>query len=116
VFVLGWVEGWVARSDSRGFEVADSVKLVVASAVTEEGEQVYPRTWNHDFIQLPMVRKDKQRRPSVTDAALKEILSNTKKRKHLMLFSLLGATGLIIFTRRSQGATSWFFTRRSHIA
>jgi hypothetical protein len=25
-------------------------KLVVASAVDEEGEQIYPRKWNHDFI------------------------------------------------------------------
>jgi integrase len=70
------------------------VKLVVASAVNDEGEQVYPRTWNHDFIQLPMVRKDKQYRPTVTDAELAAILSSTKKRKHVMLFSLLAATGL----------------------
>ncbi len=70
------------------------VKLVVASAVNDEGEQVYPRTWNSDFIQLPVVRKDKQHRPTVTDADLKEILSNTKKRKYVMLFSLLAATGL----------------------
>jgi Fic family protein len=40
-------------------------KLVVASAVNDEGERVYPRTWNHDFIQLPIVRKDKQHRPTV---------------------------------------------------
>jgi integrase len=72
------------------------MKLVVASAVNDEGEQVYPRTWNHDFMQLPVVRKDKQHRPSVTDAELKEILSNIKKQKHVMLFSLLAATGLRI--------------------
>jgi integrase len=70
------------------------VKLVVASAVNDEGEQIYPRTWNHDFIQLPMVRKDKQYRPTVTDVELGAILSSTKKRKHVMLFSLLAATGL----------------------
>ena len=72
------------------------VKLVVASAVNDEGEQVYPRTWNHDFIQLPVVRKDKQHRPSVTDADLKEILLSTTKRKYVMLFSLLAVTGLRI--------------------
>lgn len=33
------------------------VKPVVASAVDEEGEQLHPRKWNHDFIQLPVVRK-----------------------------------------------------------
>ena len=70
------------------------VKLVVASRVNDEGEQVYPRTWNHDFIQLPVVRKDKQHRPTVTDADLKDILSNTKKRKYVVLFSLLAGTGL----------------------
>jgi integrase len=72
------------------------VKLIVASAVNEEGERVYPRTWNHDFIQMPVVRKDKQHRPTVTDADLKDILSNTKKRKYVMLFSLLPGTGLRI--------------------
>jgi hypothetical protein len=32
---------------------AQVVKLVVASAVNNEGEQIYPRTCNHDFIGLP---------------------------------------------------------------
>jgi hypothetical protein len=30
-------------------------KLVVASAVNAEGEQIYPRKWNHAFIGLPIV-------------------------------------------------------------
>jgi hypothetical protein len=25
------------------------VKVVVASAVNQDGEQLYPRTWNHEF-------------------------------------------------------------------
>jgi len=72
------------------------VKLVVASAVNEEGEQIYPRKWNHDFIQLPVIRRDQQRRPTVTETDLKEILLTVKKRKHGMLFALLGGTGLRI--------------------
>src|SRR6516225_5401848 len=70
------------------------VKLVVASAVNEEGEQIYPRVWNHDFCQVPIIRKDKQRRPSVTPDELKDILSSLKKPKYKMLFTLLAATGL----------------------
>jgi integrase len=58
------------------------VKLVVASAVNEEGEQIYPRVWNHDFCQVPIIRKDKQRRPSVTPDELKDILSSLKKPKY----------------------------------
>lgn len=72
------------------------VKFVLAAAVDEEGEQIYPRKWNHDFIQLPVVRKDKQRRPAVTEADLAEILSNVKKRKYAVLFALLAGTGLRI--------------------
>jgi integrase/recombinase XerD len=41
-----------------------------------------------------VVCKEKQHRPSVTDAELIAILSKTKKRKYVMLFSLLAATGL----------------------
>jgi len=72
------------------------VKLVLASAVDEEGEQIYPRTWNHNFIQLPVVRKDKQHRPTVTEAELREILANVQKRKYAVLFALLAGTGLRI--------------------
>ena len=72
------------------------LKLVVASAVNEEGEQIHSRTWNHDFIQLPVVYKDKQHRPTVTDADLKLILSKTIERKYAVLFSLLAGTGLRI--------------------
>jgi len=60
----------------------------------EEGEQIYPRNWNRDFIQLPIIRKDKQRRPCVTPDELKDILSSLKKPKHKMLFMLLAGTGL----------------------
>jgi integrase len=71
-------------------------KLVVASAVDDEGERIYPRTWNHDFIQLPLVRKDRQHRPMVSETDLTNILSNVKKRKYKMLFALLAGTGLRI--------------------
>jgi hypothetical protein len=31
------------------------VKSVVASAVNEEGEQLFPRKWNHEFVDMPAV-------------------------------------------------------------
>jgi integrase len=83
-------------SDKTIVNYVQVAKLVVASRLTDEGDQVFPRAWNHDFIQLPVVRKDKQHRPTVTDAELKEILSSTKKQKYVVLFSLLAATGLRI--------------------
>ena len=33
------------------------VKMVVASAVDAEGEQIHPRKWNHDFIGMPILNE-----------------------------------------------------------
>ncbi len=40
------------------------VRAVVASAVSSEGEQLYPRNWNFHFIGLPVIDEKKQRKPS----------------------------------------------------
>jgi hypothetical protein len=39
---------------------------VVASAVNEEGEPIHPRKWNHEFIDMPVIDKKKQKTPSFT--------------------------------------------------
>jgi len=36
------------------------VKMVVASAINENGEELYPRKWNHEFLDLPEVKNQKQ--------------------------------------------------------
>ena len=71
------------------------VKMVVASAVNSEGEQIHPRKWNSEFIGLPIVDPTKQRRPTVTEAELGEILASAKGR-YVVLFALLAGTGLRI--------------------
>jgi integrase len=71
------------------------VKLVVASAVNDEGEQLYPRAWNHDYVGLPIVEKEKQNRPTITETDLAGILSGVKER-YSVLFALLAGTGLRI--------------------
>ena len=53
--------------------------MVVASAVDADGEQIYPRKWNHDFIGMPIVEPRKQHRPTVTEAELGEILASTSE-------------------------------------
>jgi integrase len=71
------------------------VKLVVASAVNAEGEQIYPRKWNHDFIGLPIVDKNKQRRPTLTANEVSAVISSAGER-YKPLFALLAGTGLRI--------------------
>ena len=71
------------------------VKLIVASAVNAEGEQLHPRKWNHDFIGMPVLNGVEQHRPTVTEAELREILAGSTKR-YAVLFALLAGTGLRI--------------------
>ena len=69
------------------------VKLVVASVVNTEGDQIYPRKWNHDFVGMPIVEKDKQPRPTVTESEVTTILAKALPR-YVPLFALLAGTGL----------------------
>lgn len=67
------------------------VKMVVASAVNDEGEQVFPRRWNHEFCDMPEVKN--QRTPSFTSEVMSQIVSKSHGVKR-MLYALMGATGL----------------------
>lgn len=69
------------------------VKMVVASAVNEQGEEIYPRKWNHEFIDLPQVTN--QRKPTFTAEEVAKIVSAAEGQLRV-LYSLLGGTGLRI--------------------
>src|SRR6266446_423414 len=69
------------------------VKSVVASAVNEEGEQLFPRKWNHEFVDMPVVDKSKQNTPHFSSEVITGILASTKGHKQ-MFCALLGGTGL----------------------
>ena len=71
------------------------VKAVVASAVSSEGEQLYPRNWNFHFIGLPVIDEKKQRKPSFTTTEVDQILASAKGR-YKVLFALLAGTGIRI--------------------
>ncbi|MGA8437816.1 MAG: hypothetical protein WB762_31170 [Candidatus Sulfotelmatobacter sp.] len=67
-------------------------KMVVASVVNDEGDQVYPRKWNHDFVGLPIIDKNKQHRLTVTESKVGQITSHHSFRFGV-LFSLLAGSG-----------------------
>lgn len=93
------VRGLVTKMTDAGMSakmvnnVVQVVKMVVASAVNENGERVHPRTWNHEFIDLPEVKN--QRQPTFTSAVMEAIAGGSRGRQQ-MLFVLLGATGMRI--------------------
>lgn len=69
------------------------VKLVVASALDDDGEPLFPRKWNHDFMDMPIVAN--QRQPSVSSDVMSSIVSIADERER-MLYALLAASGLRI--------------------
>lgn len=68
------------------------VKMVVASAVNEQGEEVYPRKWNPEFIDMPEVKKQKQ--PCFVGEVVTNIVAAPRKKHYRMLYILLAASGL----------------------
>jgi integrase len=74
-------------------EISAFVRAIVASVLDSDGNQIYPRTWNLDFVDAPPIAK--QRQPTVSKEFLQNILNDTtiKVRNRVML-ALLAATGL----------------------
>jgi len=91
------VRGLVANMTREGVSpkmvsnVIQVVKMVVASAVNENGERVHPRTWNHEFMDLPEIKH--QRQPAHSSETMKAIAAKSHRREQ-MLYVLLGASGL----------------------
>ena len=56
------VKGGLGPSAIRSY--TNAAKMVVASAVNEEGDALYPRNWNHELIDLPA---DKNPKPTYLD-------------------------------------------------
>jgi integrase len=62
---------------------------------SEKGDQIHPRVWNYEFIQLPLVIKENQSRPTVTEAEISGLLKSLKER-YAVLVALAAGTVLRI--------------------
>lgn len=67
------------------------MKLIVASAIDKNGEQLFPRKWNHDFIDLPIV--ENQHQPTFTAETMSSIVRKADGQEQI-LYALLAGTGL----------------------
>ena len=67
------------------------VKLVVGSAIDDNGEQLFPRKWNNEFIDLPVIENQKQ--PTFTAETMSAIVEKTYGQDQV-LYALLAGTGL----------------------
>jgi integrase len=78
----------LAPSSIRDY--ANIVKAVVASAIDENGEEKFPRKWNEEFIDAPVVKK--QRQPTSTCQGISDIVRFSFG-QYRMLYTLLAGCG-----------------------
>jgi integrase len=69
------------------------VKLVVSSAIDATGEELFPRKWNNEFINLPIIENQKQ--PTFTAETMSAIVQRATGQDQV-LYALLAGTGLRI--------------------
>jgi len=69
------------------------IKMVVGSALDDKGEPLYAVKWNHNFMDLPEIGK--QRKPAFTAAEVTTIISKAEG-QFRTLYALLAGTGLRI--------------------
>ncbi len=84
--------------DLKPYTVQDHrtlIKLMVASAVDSEGEQLYPVKWNHHFLDVPIVNRREVNSPSFSTEIMCG-LARWRNRRARTIFILCGASGLRI--------------------
>jgi integrase len=69
------------------------VKLIVASALDDNGEELFPRKWNNEFIDVPII--ENQYQPTFTEAEMSAIVEMANGQERV-LYALLAGSGLRI--------------------
>ena len=85
-----FVEHISALSAATIRDYSNIIKAVVASAINEDGEQLFPRTWNEEYIDAPIIRKQNQ--PSTTTERMAAILREAPGH-YRVLYALLAGCG-----------------------
>lgn len=66
------------------------VKAIVASAINEDGEEIFPRRWNAEYIDAPVVKN--QHQPTTSAEGVTAILGKAEG-QHRVLYALLAGCG-----------------------
>ncbi len=80
--------GHLAPSTIRDY--SNIVKGVVASAINEDGEELFPRNWNEEYIDAPIVADQNQ--PSTDAGGMEQILHHAQG-QYRILYTLLAGCG-----------------------
>jgi integrase len=67
------------------------VKLVVSSAIDDNGDELFPRKWNNEFIDLPVI--ENQHQPTFTEQTMSSVVQKATGQDQV-LYALLAGTGI----------------------
>jgi len=71
-------------------------KGIVESLLDADGEPVHKRTWNNNLIDLPLINKREQHRPTLEAAEISALIASCNAEWERVLYILCAATGLRI--------------------
>lgn len=74
-------------------EIVGAMKEVVASAIDSDGRQMFPREWNHEYMDVPILDPTKQHRPTLTPARVSQVMEEAQGRYRVM-YALAAGSGL----------------------
>jgi len=95
------VQALAAKYAAQTVQIAVGlVKAVVKSAVDANGNQLYPRTWNNDFLDVPLISKKDQVAPVIPPPSIERALRQANAQDRA-LYALLAGTGLRIAEAQS---------------
>lgn len=90
-FVAGLVKDGLSASAINS--LVSLVKEVIASAVDDNGNELFPRKWNSEFIDLPIINHREQKAPISTNNDVQKALAVTSGQERA-LYALLAGSGL----------------------
>lgn len=70
------------------------IKQVVKSKLAPNGEPLYPRSWNSEVLDLPVVVYEKQKRPAQKADGVNALIASAQSDEERYLYVLLAATGM----------------------
>jgi integrase len=76
-------------------EIAATVKAIIGNCKNSEQEPLYPRQWNNEDLDLPVVDHTRQRTPIVAAEEIESAMANSEDR-FAVLFALCAGSGLRI--------------------
>lgn len=70
------------------------IKLIIASAVSEEGELLFERNWSRKIINAPRVEPSKQKTPRLTRDDVEKLIQKAATDQEKIFYALLCGSGL----------------------